>query len=143
MNYRHDLFLGNDEKDRHTISREDSQKGFFLTRLHAIAFTGFLNISVPHVENLIAVDLPHRDDAPIMDTHSLLHIADILADDLGVVANSIRDIESSIRTVALAAAPAHKAVQQSLIFLPLRNLKPRELHDLDYGCILASMQACL
>src|SRR5262245_23458707 len=129
MNHRHDLFCGNDEKDRHTVSREDSQKGFFLLRLHAIAFTGFLTISVFHVENLIAVDLPHRDDAPIMDTHSLLHIADILADDLGIVANAIRDIESGIRTDALTAAPSDEAVQQSLIFLPLRNLKPRELHD--------------
>src|SRR5262249_56746156 len=70
MNHRHDLFLGNDEKDRHTISCEDSQKGFFLMRLHAIAFTGFLNISVPHVENLIAVDLLHRNDAPVMNAHS-------------------------------------------------------------------------
>src|SRR5215475_15493618 len=129
MNHRHDPFLGYDKEDRHTISREDSQKGFFLSRLHAIAFAGFLNISVLYVENLIAVDLPHRDDAPIMDTHGQLHIADILADDLGVVANSIRDIEAGIRTDAFASSASHETVQQTRVSFPLRDLEPRDFHD--------------
>src|SRR5215510_6255354 len=129
MNHRHDFSLRGNKENRHAISGENSQKSFCLSRLHAIAFAGFLDISVLHVDNLIAVDLLHRDDTPIMDTHGLLHIADILTDDLGIVANAIRDIESGIRTDALTAAPSDEAVQQSLIFLPLRNLKPRELHD--------------
>src|SRR5262245_58459598 len=49
MNHRHDAFLRYDKEDRHTISGEDSQKGFFLFRLHAIAFAGFLDILVLHV----------------------------------------------------------------------------------------------
>src|SRR5262245_31982398 len=54
MNDRHDLLLGGNKEDRHAISGEDSQKSFCLSRLHAIAFAGFLDISVLDVDNLIA-----------------------------------------------------------------------------------------
>ena len=105
------------------------RKASFSPRHHAIAFAGFLNISIPHVDDLIAVDLLHRNDASIVNTHGLLHIADILTDDLGVVADAVRNIKPGVRSDALAPTPSHKAVQQSFIFFPLRNLEPREFHD--------------
>src|SRR5262245_53191882 len=129
MNHRHDLLLRGNKEDRHAISCEDSQKSIFLSRLHAVAFAGFLDISVLDVDNLIAVDLLHRDNTPIMDTHGQLHITNILADDLGVIANAIRNIKASVTPDALATAPSDEAVQQAVVSLPLRGLEPVNFHS--------------
>ena len=57
------------------------------------------------------MNLPHSDDAAIMDSNGELHITDVLADDLGIVTDAIRNIEAGISSDAFPTLTPHKAVQ--------------------------------
>src|SRR5688572_21883918 len=72
--------------------------------------------------------LAHGDNLAVVYAHRLLHVANVLADDLRVVADPIGDVESGVNADTLAAAPAHEAVQQTQMRLPLWNRQVRDFH---------------
>ena len=63
--------------------------------------------------------LLHGDDLAVVDADGRFHIANVLADDFVIVADAVGNIEPGIAPDALAAAPAHEAMQQTIVFLPL------------------------
>ena len=82
MDRRRQSLLRRNEQQRHTVGREHTQKDTVLAGDHAVGFARFFYLFVLDLNEIIAMHLLHGDNLAVVDAHRLLHIANVLADDL-------------------------------------------------------------
>ena len=135
-----DFFLGSHDENRYAIGGENGEKNIALAGEHSIRLPRLLKCSIAYFDDVVPMHLPHRHHPPVVNAHGKLHVADILTDHLGIVADPVRGVQSRISPDAFSTLPPHKTVQQSGIFLPLGNLKLGYLHKTQSMLAQMSMQ---
>jgi len=116
------------KQERNAIRRENAEEDIGFSRHHAVCFTGLFELLVSDFNNTVAVHLAHGHDPAIVNSDGEFHVANILADDLWIVPDSIGNIQPRVGPDALPPAPADEAMEQTLVVRPLRNFKIGHVH---------------
>jgi hypothetical protein len=92
VNRRRESLLRRDKQQWHAIGSEYRQKNIRLPGDHSVRLAGFFEFFVVDLDDLVTMHLAHSHDSAVMDAGGQFQIADVLTDDLRIVADSIRGV---------------------------------------------------
>jgi len=146
MNRRYHFLCRSNKEDRHTIGSKNTEINPALLGQQAIGFACFFKIPVFDFDDMIAMHLRHRNDTPAVNSHGTLHIAHIFFNDMIIVADTKRKIQSRIGAGTPSTSSTQKTVQQFIVFLPLWHPKACDFHNVGLflvRCTSASTEVLL